>query len=172
MCCSWCPDDDGDGSPDYEYCCSGERSDGELGCEDTHCDFHCNGLDCGEHEDQPTCEANGGTWAADEECVEYIAMQPMMAMDLQSDGFSEDFVAAWWLGSFGGACCTGYEAPGAGSCDSEQDLYVSTLRFVVCRQAFCWCVCCFESDAVLCVAVPGRTKFLSVTMMMHAMTFH
>jgi hypothetical protein len=121
VCCEWCEDWDGDGAPDYESCCSGERSDGELGCEQLDCRFQCNGLYCEDHEDETACEDANGVWALSRTCEEMIAAQPTIAMDMP------ETASTFWLGLFGSTCCTGYEAPGEGSCDSSQDLYVSSM---------------------------------------------
>ena len=124
-CCAWCPDNDGDGVPDYEGCCEGERADGEMGCEDRRCDFMCGGVRCDSHKEQSVCEVSGGTWAA-LSCADEIADQPIMAMKMQSEGYPASLTSAAWLGALGGTCCTGYEVPGSGSCDGELDLYVSS----------------------------------------------
>ena len=124
-CCSWCPDNDGDGVPDYEGCCEGERADGEMGCEDRRCEFMCGGVRCASHQEQSACEVSGGTWAA-RSCADEIVHQPIMAMEMQSEGWPASLTSAVWLGALGGTCCTGYEVPGMGSCDDELDLYVST----------------------------------------------
>jgi hypothetical protein len=119
-CCSWCGDNQT--SPDYyAACCSGMRADGEMGCEDTRCEWMCNGLNCFAHnEDQATCEDNGGMWEAVESCADAAAMQGMYAQEIG------DMAPAFWLGRYGGTCCTGYEVPGEGSCaDADIAVYVS-----------------------------------------------
>ena len=130
-CCDWCGDNDGDGIPDYEGCCTGMRTDGEMGCEWTNCLFMCNGLECYRHEDQATCEGNGGTWEAAYTCMDAIANQPGYAGELGDVG------ATVWLGHFGATCCqmdadgTPYEPPGAGSCnDADVAVYVRFLAWV------------------------------------------
>ena len=87
-CCSSCEDWDGDGSPDYEGCCEGMRSDGEMGCEDRRCAWMCNGMDCFGHEDQSTCEDNSGIWTAVHSCDEAIAEQGLIAMHFAEDEMS------------------------------------------------------------------------------------
>ena len=124
MCCEWCPDNDGDGIPDYEGCCD-TRADGEMGCEDTDCRWMCDGLHCRAHEDQSVCEASGGSWTVRDSCAELIAMQPLMIMELEHEiGLNTSTASAVWLGQFGEVCCTGYEAPGAGSCDDDIETWV------------------------------------------------
>jgi len=130
-CCEWCGDNDGDGSPDYQGCCEGMRADGEMGCEDSRCEWMCNGINCFEHgEDQATCEANAGVWEArSRSCAEYIESQGMMVMQFAETGFPESFGSSVWLGMYGDVCCTGYElASMEGSCDNDIDVYVSLAR--------------------------------------------
>ncbi len=125
-CCEWCDDWDADGNPDYEGCCEGMRADEEMGCENRHCDWLCEGLHCGEHrEDQMTCESNGGVWVVDSSCDVAIAFQAMMAHGMIEDGLGADFAATMWLSEHAEVCCNGYEPPGNGSCDHEIDVYVS-----------------------------------------------
>ena len=125
-CCSHCPDYDGDGNPDYQGCCEGMRADGEMGCEDTRCQWMCNGVDCDEHgEDQATCEDNGGIWTVDSSCEEEIATQGMLQMMFEAEGMGADTAAIVWLAQNGDVCCTGYEPAGPGSCDDDIDIYVS-----------------------------------------------
>ena len=125
-CCSWCGDMDGDGSPDYQGCCEGMRADGEMGCEDTWCEWTCNGISCFEHgEDQPTCEANSGVWESNGSCEQIIGMQGMMAMQFAEQGLPESFGSTIWLGEYGDLCCTGYEPSLEGTCDNDVFVYVS-----------------------------------------------
>ena len=126
-CCSWCGDADDDGNPDYQDCCTGMRADGEMGCEDTRCEWLCNGVSCFDHgENQATCEDNGGTWTVDDSCADVIAFQGMVVQDLADEGFPADFAAMFWMGRFAETCCTGYQPPNyEGSCDNDQELYVS-----------------------------------------------
>eukprot|EP01043_Picozoa_sp_COSAG02_P027353 COSAG02_NODE_1610_length_11681_cov_11.455103_12_plen_277_part_00 len=126
-CCDWCGDQDGDGNPDYQGCCEGNRADGEMGCEDQQCVWMCNGVDCFDHgADQATCEGNGGTWTLDNSCATLIATQGLIVQELASQGFSADIATMFWLGEFAETCCTGYQPPNyEGSCDNDQDLYVS-----------------------------------------------
>ena len=125
-CCSWCEDWNADGNPDYEGCCEGMRADGEMGCEDSRCEWMCNGANCFDHgEDQATCEDNGGTWAVDTSCADQIAMQGMIQMQFEQEGMGADVAANLWLGQNGDVCCTGYEPAGPGSCDFDIDSYVS-----------------------------------------------
>ena len=125
-CCSWCGDMDGDGSPDYQGCCEGMRADGEMGCEDTWCEWTCNGISCFEHgEDQPTCEANSGVWESNGSCEQIIGMQGMMAMQFAEQGLPESFGSTVWLGEYGDLCCTGYEPSLEGTCDNDVFVYVS-----------------------------------------------
>jgi hypothetical protein len=125
-CCEWCGDNDGDGNPDYQGCCDGMRADGEMGCENTHCEFLCEGVSCFEHgEDQTTCESNGGVWDLQESCAEAISHQGMMAQRDADEGFPDDFGPTIWLADFGETCCTGYEPNYDGACDNYVDLYVS-----------------------------------------------
>jgi hypothetical protein len=129
-CCSFCEDNDGDGSPDYQGCCEGMRADGEMGCEDMRCEWMCNGMSCSEHgQDQTTCEAVDGVWEMAASCADAISQQAMMAMQYAGSGFPESFGSTMWLGEFGVDCCTGYEPPSAeGSCDNDLDVYVSLTR--------------------------------------------
>ena len=154
VCCEWCEDWDGDGSPNYEGCCEGMRPDGEMGCEHSDCHFMCEGLHCSGHEDQSLCEASGGTWAEADSCAGQIAMQPMWALQMESDGAPSYVASAWWLGELGEACCTGYEVPGPGSCDSDSDqsIYVSTWFVVLLRHVVC--ARFFGADAVPRVVMP------------------
>jgi hypothetical protein len=125
-CCYWCDDNDGDGTPDYEGCCEGMRSDGEMGCEDMQCEWMCNGINCEAHgENQTTCEANNGVWEVHESCVDAIMMQAMLVVAFDDQGFPGHYASTLWLDDFGSSCCAGYEPPGEGSCDNEIDLYVS-----------------------------------------------
>ena len=126
-CCSWCGDSDGDGNPDYQGCCEGMRADGEMGCEDTRCEWLCNGINCFEHgEDQATCEGIGGTWETlGTSCEEQIAGQGMYQMMYERSGMGVDLAAIFWLADYGDVCCTGYEPAGPGSCDDDIDNYVS-----------------------------------------------
>ena len=118
VCCSDCV---GKG----EGCC-GERPDGEIGCYHTECDWMCAGISCIEHEDQPTCLENNGTWVVDWSCEEEIAEQPVLVeTDSRRSGWPVGIVGAMWLGRYGDACCTGYEAPGPGSCDLDIEIFVS-----------------------------------------------
>jgi hypothetical protein len=126
-CCSWCGDSDGDGNPDYQGCCEGMRADGEMGCEDTRCEWLCNGINCFEHgEDQATCEGIGGTWETlGTSCEEQIAGQGMYQVMYELSGMGVDLAAIFWLADYGDVCCTGYEPAGPGSCDDDIDNYVS-----------------------------------------------
>ena len=100
-CCSWCGDNDGDGTPDYEGCCTGMRTDGEMGCEYSYCRFMCNGLDCSGHEDQATCEDNGGLWTVTNTCMGAIEEQRDYVVG-RPEG---DAAAAFWLAEHGTTCC-------------------------------------------------------------------
>ena len=132
LCCSWCEDFDGDGNPDYQGCCEGMRADGEMGCEDTRCEWHCDGISCFEHgEDQTTCESNGGVWTVDRSCADEILMQGMQVLDVAQRGHDEDFAAMVWLSRYGEVCCTGYEPNFEGACDDYVDLYVSVACVLV-----------------------------------------
>ena len=135
VCCAWCGDDDGDGTPDYENCCIGMRADGEMGCEFNDCRFYCDGLECRDHGDQTACEAGNGVWEVDQDCENMIAMQSMWMSRMPS------VAAPMWLGQYGDTCCTGYEAPGPGSCDGQGNLdaFVSSMGLVCLR---CRCACC------------------------------
>lgn len=144
VCCESCEDLDGDGAPDYESCCSGMRADGELGCEQLYCTFRCNGLYCDLHEDQTACHEANGVWALFGTCEEMIAIQPQMAMQVPGEA------SPFWLGLYGSTCCTGYEVPGAGSCDSSQDLYVSSMVLCVYGLGLNAAI----SDAVPCALMP------------------
>ena len=131
VCCSWCEDIDGDGSPDYEGCCEGMRGDGAMGCEDMRCEWMCNGVSCFEHgEDQAMCELNGGLWTEDDRCAEEILSQGILVHRIAEDTAlsipdASNFAAGVWLGRYGDACCTGYEPPSyEGSCDGDIDTYV------------------------------------------------
>jgi hypothetical protein len=125
MCCSWCGDSDGDGNPDYQGCCEGMRADGEMGCEESRCEWMCNGTNCFDHgEDQATCEANAGAWEMRESCAESIEQQGSMVRDFQRMGYPESFGPSVWLAEYGDVCCTGYESPSFdGACDNDIDLY-------------------------------------------------
>jgi hypothetical protein len=126
-CCEWCEDLNQDGNPDYEGCCEGMRADGEMGCEDRHCEWLCEGISCHEHgEDQTTCESNGGAWVFYRSCAERIRFQAVLAQGVAEDGLSDDFAAMYWLANYAEACCTGYGVPNyEGSCDNDVVVYVS-----------------------------------------------
>ena len=141
-CCDWCGDQDGDGNPDYQGCCENMRADGQMGCEDTRCEWLCEGVSCFEHgEDQTTCESNSGVWEVDRTCADEIATQGMMAQSFAEDGFPADFAATVWLGRMAETCCVGYEPPNyEGSCNNDVDIYVS----VACS---CLVFCCADGSA-------------------------
>ena len=121
VCCSECV-----GKNDYESCQCGERPDGEIGCFNTECEWMCTGITCIEHEDQPACLANNGTWMVHWSCEEAIAEQPLLVeRSSRHSGWHADVAGAIWLGDYGDACCTGYEAPGPGSCDLDTEIFVS-----------------------------------------------
>ena len=127
-CCNWCGDFDGDGNPDYQGCCEGMRTDGEMGCEWLNCQFMCNGLECYLHEDQTACEGNGGTWTATHTCMDAIADQRGYVAELGDTSIA----AAVWLGHHGASCCqmdadgTPYDPSVAGTCnDADVAVYVS-----------------------------------------------
>ena len=126
-CCEWCDDFDGDGNPDYEGCCEGMRSDGQMGCEDRSCDWHCDGVECFMHEDQATCESSGGLWGPVDYCVNELQEQGRY----EEDGLTRAVGAAMFLGRYGETCCTGFEPPWnlAGACNGLEEAWVSRLRW-------------------------------------------
>ncbi len=123
-CCSLCEDWDGDGEPNYQGCCEGMRTDGQMGCEFSSCVWMCSGARCEEHgQDQSTCETNGGVWASERSCADEIARQGMVP--LWMPGLPLDRAGLVWLAQHGETCCTGYQLPSfEGSCDSDVEIFV------------------------------------------------
>jgi hypothetical protein len=116
-------------------------------CEE-YCYFECNGVVCDAHESETACEDANAVWDSLGTCEEVITVQPQMAVDLVE--WPTEMVASYWLALYGSSCCTGYEIPGVGSCDSGQDLYVSSMA--LCTYGLG--VDAAVSDAVPCAPMP------------------